>query len=162
MNPVQQILKAVCVLLIVSVCPSLYGATAADRSTWQYRKTDLHMTGRGRIRGIRYPRGKGGARAPCFSGKNGSVSPKRPTPIHPLYPRPPSNQPPRHLQGRYPSMLSIRRPSTVSCRGLLSPRATRDRRVTCKRSDGRADGGPDNQLRHRDIRHRRKRPCHGL
>jgi len=59
MNPVQQILKAVCVLLIVSVCPSLYGATAADRSTWQYRKTDLHMTGRGRIRGIRYPRGKG-------------------------------------------------------------------------------------------------------
>ncbi|RKY05846.1 MAG: hypothetical protein DRP66_10030, partial [Planctomycetota bacterium] len=58
MNPGKRIRTKMSVLLIILACGMVSAVFAAEGKHWEYEKMDLRMTGRGRIKGIRYPRGK--------------------------------------------------------------------------------------------------------
>ncbi len=58
MNRKKRVSAQFSVLLIILAFGFVSSAVAADRSRWEYQKMDLRMTGKGRVKGIRYPRGK--------------------------------------------------------------------------------------------------------
>ena len=58
MNAKKRIRTKMSVLLIILACGMVSAALAAEGKRWEHEKMDLRMTGRGRIKGIRYPKGK--------------------------------------------------------------------------------------------------------
>jgi len=58
MNAKKRIRTKMSVLLIILACGMVSAAFAAEGKRWEHEKMDLRMTGKGRVKGIRYPKGK--------------------------------------------------------------------------------------------------------